>query len=335
MRYLLRLAAALFLLLLLVAPALAQGELIITDPGRRLDRQEVTDAANKLRQRGAAVAIYLVQSGGQDDFNRRLVQDDLARSDGSIGTDVIAIYAALDQQFSSIRYGDDWYDALGVNDNYDVIRQGDFNPGLANGEYTSAFTDALTAIDEAIASPPTPGGGTTINVNPGEAFNNFVLPSAGVAAVGAGAVVGGVVLSRRRRAAKTRATAELKLKEARENVATLITDLGRRFKDASDKAQYDKVSYAPADVARLSSAQQAAQQDFIKVQTSFDDAGEQLQRYATPTLEQINQVTTTYGQIESQARALSDQLATVEQMRAELDRLAQQAPGEIDRAKKA
>lgn len=325
MRHVIRLIAALALLLLFAAPAFAQGSLTITDPGRRLDRGAVERAAQPLLDRGAEVAVYLVQSGGDQDFIERLIEDGLARSDGAARSNMVAVYVALDQRFSAIRYGDGWYDALGVNDNYENIRSGDLNPGLADGDFTGAFVSALGAIEQAIVSPPSPDG--TINVD--------TAPIAAGGLALAAAAAGGAIVISRRRAAKTRAEALQRLQSAREAAATLITDLGRRFNDAAEKAQYDKVSYAPADVAQLARAQQAASQEFVKLQTSFDDIGEQLERFAKPTLEQYAQATAGYTQARAQAEQVSGQLAQVEQRRQELDALARQAPEEIARAKKS
>lgn len=331
MRVLLRMAAAaapLLLLLLLAAPARAQGQLIIVDPGGRLDRGAIEDAAAPLLNQGAEVALYLVQSGGEADFRERLVGDGLATESGLARTGMIAIYAALDQRYSGILYGDDWAYALGVNDNYDAIRQAEFNPGLSAGDYTGAFVDALGAIESAAANPPTAGGGTNVNVNP----TPIVVGGLGLAA----AAAGGVALSRRNAARRRRAALEQKLKEAREGAGALIAALGQRFRVAEEKAQFDKVSYAPEDVRRVGSLQGEARQSFAHVQGAFDDVGERLERYGDKaTDEQIGQATAAYAQVEQEARAVEAQIAAVEQLRVQLDEQAAQARGEVDRAKKS
>lgn len=334
-RYLFRLGAAVALLLLLAAPALAQGQLTITDLGQRLDEDAVREAAQPLVDRGALVAVYLVQSGGAEDFTDRLIEDDLARDSNTARSTMVAIYVALDQRYSEIRYGDEWSDALAVNENAELIRSDQLNPGLSDQDYTRGFTSALTAIDDAIANPPVPGGGTVINVDPGEAFSDFVLPVAGVAGVGVAAAVGGVALARRRRAAQVYATAQQRLKDAREGAGTLIAELGRRFNDATEKAKYDRVSYSPADVAQLAQLQQGVAQQFVAAQTSFDDIGENLDRYEKPTNEQLAQAAAGYDTVRANAEAVAQGLTQVEQRRQELDQLGQQAPGELDRAKKA
>lgn len=327
MRQLTRLAIAAALLLLLATPALAQGRVIIRDPGGRLDQGAVQQAARALVNKGATVAVYVVDGGGQDDFVERLVDDGLARGDGALLSNVVGIYVAVDDRYSSIAFGDQWSDALAVNDNYDVIRQGDLNPGLSDGDFTRGVSAALTAINAAIDNPPVPGGGTNINFDP----TPIVLGVGGLAAAG----VGGAVFMGRRRAAKARADAQGRLKEAREGAGALIAELGRRFKDAAEKAKYDKVSYAPDDVARVQKQQQQAAGRFVKVQELFDDVGEQLARYEKPSNEQLGQAAAGYDQVKAQAQQASDELKAVEQLRAQLDEQARHAREEIDRAKKA
>ncbi|NNJ08892.1 hypothetical protein EKD04_000970 [Chloroflexales bacterium ZM16-3] len=323
-RSILRLAAAVALLLLLAAPALAQGQLVITDPGGKLDRAAVQRAAQPLLNRGAEVAVYLVQSGGESDFTNRLTEDGLLR-DGLYRTKMIAIYVALDERYSVIGNGDDWNEALAVNDNRNLIRENDLNSGLSSGNYTGAFTSALGAIEQAIVSPPSPNGSLNVDTTP--------LAAGGLAA--AAAIAGGAIYASRRRKAKTKAEAERQLKEAKDGAAALITSLGQRFRNSEEKAQYDRVSYAPADVERLRVAQAAAQARFVKVQTGFDDVGEQLERYEKPQIAQVNASAAAYNQIRDQAQAVATDLVAVEQIRAELDDLARQAPEEIARAKKS
>ncbi|NTW03727.1 MAG: hypothetical protein HGA19_21045 [Oscillochloris sp.] len=326
-RYVLRLAAVAVLLLLLAVPTFAQGRLLITDPDNYLNQDSLEQAAQPLLNRGAEVAIYLVPSGDEDDFTDRLTEDGFL-SNGIQRTKMIAIYVALGGSggnHSSIRFGDGWNEALSVNDNYELIRQQDLNPGLSQGDYTLAFTSVLGGIEEAIVSPPSPNGSVNVNTAP--------LAAGGLAV--AAAVAGGALYVRRRRAAKTKAEAERQLKEAREGVAALITDLGQRFSNAQEKAQFDKVSYAPADIERLRATQAAAQARFVKVQTDFDDVGEQLERYAKPELAQLNASTAAYDQVRAEAEAVVNDLAAVEQLRKQLDDLARQAPEDISRAKKS
>jgi hypothetical protein len=325
-RYLLRLAAAAALLLLLAAPALAQGRLIITDPGGRLNRDALQRAAQPLIDRGAEVAIYLVQSGRDSDFVSRLSADGLV-SGSQARTRMVAIYVSIDDRFSAIRYGDAWNAALDVSigdtKNYERIRTQVLNPSLSDKNFTDAFGTTLAAVNKAIANPPSPNA--PIDTTP--------IAAGGLAV--ATAVAGGALYASRRRAAKIRADGERRLKDAREGAATLIADLGQRFRNAEEKAQYDQVSYAAPDVERLRAAQGAAQARFVKVQTSFDDVGERLDRDAKPDLARLAAAATAYDEVRAGAEAVSADIAAVDQIRAELDELARTAPEEIARAKKS
>lgn len=325
MRQLIRLAAALSLMLLLAVPVLAQGQLIVRDPGGRLDRNAVERAARPLLDRGAAVAVYVVDNGGPDDFTERLVDDGLVRSDGLMRTNAIAIYVALNQRYSEIGYGDDWNAALEVNDNAEYIRATALNPGLSAGDFTRGVTTALGAIEESIKNPPQPGGGINIDPTP------IVVGVGGLAALGAG----GYALARRRRAAKARNTAQQRLKDAREEAGALITALGQRFNAATEKAKFDRVSYPPAEVERLSQLQRAASDRFAAVQLRFKETAEQLERREKPTNEQLLQAAAAYEAIAAEARDVGEALAVVEQLRIELDAEVRQAREEVDRAKKA
>lgn len=334
-RALVRLTAVFALLGLLAGPAFAQSDLIIVDPGGNLDENAIRVAARPLLDRGAQVAIYLVQDGGDADFVNRLVADGLARDRNTARSNMVALYVALDQRFSSIRYGDGWNAALRTNNNVDSIRENAFNPGLADGDFTAAFADTLEAIDQAIANPPRPGGGTVINVDPTDVRNNILIPvAAGGAALAAG-TAGAFAYSRRRKALAELQAAEAQLQTAREGVATLITDLGQRFRTAEEKLQFDRVSYPAAEVERLSKAQRTAQQGFVQVQGAFKDIAEGLLRHEKPTVAQLTEAAEAYDSVRTQAQAVSDQLAKIEANRTELDALARQAQAELDRAKKA
>lgn len=325
MRYLIRIATAAALLLLLVAPVLAQGQTILVDPGGRLDESAVRAAARPLINRGATVAVYVVDQGGADDFTERMVDSGIARSDGALLSTVVALYVAIDSRYSEIAYGDEWTDALAVNNNADLIRRDQLNPGLSDGDFTRGVVDGLTAIERAIADPPTPGGGVNVNTGP------IAAGLVGLATAGAGAML----FLNRRRAAQARATAQQRLKDAREGAGAVIADLGRRFGDAAEKAKYDKVSYTAENVVRVQQAQAAATQHFVQVQGSFDDIDEDLARREKPTNEQLAEAAAKFDQVKAEAVAVSNELQAVEELRAQFDAQAREAREELDRAKKA
>ena len=325
MRRLIRFAVAVAFLLLLATPVLAQGRVIIEDPDGRLNQDAVRQAARPLVDRGAAVAIYIVPKGGDADAVQRLIAAGLARSNKVLLSNVICIYVAVNDRYSTIIYGDKWSDALAVNDNAAVIRKGDLGPGLSDGDYTRGFVTALGAIDKAIANPPVPGGGTIVDLMP------LIIGIGVLIVIG---VASSIFISRRR-AGQTRAEAQQRLKDAREGAGSLIAHLGRRFQDAAEKAKYDKVSYSAADVNRLQSLQREATERFTKLQGLFDDTGEQLERSAEPTNEQLTQATTGYEQVKIAAQEADVALKEVEALRVSLDEQARLAREELERAKKA
>lgn len=328
MKHLIRLGAVLALLLLLALPALAQsGSFVFHDTTGQLNRSQIQQAAQPLVRQGAKVAVYMVGSGGgADDFTERLTSDGLLRS-GLTDSNAVAIYVSTNPRYSAIRYGDNWNQALGTNNNYDTIRNNILNPGLSSGDFTKAFVNTLGAVANAITHPPQAGGGTTVNVN---------LVPVVVGAVGvAGVVGGGSLLLRRRRAQQTLADARGRFTEAKQAAGAAIADMGRALNDARDKAQFDKVSYGPADVQQLSVIQNTVEQNFAQAQVQFDDTGEAFERKANPTIADYDTGAEAYKQVQQHVAELRTQLGQAEELRRELDGLARQAPAEIDRAKKA
>ncbi len=327
MKSLWRLLATLVLLLLVAAPVLAQGSFIFTDEIGNLDQGQIQRAAQPLINRGAVVAIYMVRNGSNADLQRRLQADNLESSDGRLRQGLIAIYVGLDNRFSAIRFEDRWNEALATNDNVVAIRNNRLNPGLAAGDFSQAYADTLGAIEEAIQSPPRPGGGNVFNVN--------LIPVVIGVFVLIGLFVVGGVIGRRRAAARALANARQQFTEAQQRVGSAIAEMGQMLRTADEKAQFDRVSYSTADVERLAQAQQALKQRFADAQVTFDDIGENLARYATPTVAQYKEAAQGYTQLQTQIAELRTQLDQINATRVELDRLAQQAPQEIDRAKKS
>jgi hypothetical protein len=326
----LRWIAPLVVVLLLAAPVLAQGQLIFRDDAGVLDRSRIERAAQPLLDRGALVAVYTTPNGNETDFQQRLEQDGLARG-GGVNPNMIAIYVSFNPRYSAIRFGDRWNQALGTNNNYESIRTAELNPGLAAGDATSGFVNALAAIDRAIESPPRPGGGTTVNVN--------LIPL----------VLGGlfVVLllflgpglwraySRRREAARAFANARRAAEEARQQAGAAIADMGQALQDARAKAEYDRLSYTADDVRQLAEWQASAEAQFVRAQEQFDRAGETLAATRAPTQADYEAAAAAYTQIAQEVAAARAVLEQAEARRAELDKINAAAPGEVDRAKKA
>jgi len=319
------------LLLLLATPALAQGgRLVYHDDAGRLDRSRVQSAAQPLINRGATVAVYAEDSGGAAAFQQRLEQDGLA-SGASIGNNVIAIFVSLQDRYSAIRFGDQWNAALATNDNYEQIRKNELNAGLSASSFSDGFVKALNAIDQAIASPPTVGGGTEINFNP----TPLVLGVIFLVLLFVGGPLVWRSLSKRRAAAQAYASARQAAEDARKRAGAAIADMGQVMKNAQEKAQYDQVSYPAAEVAQLARVQGTAEAQFVKAQEQFDNAGEALAATREPTQEAYQAATSAYGAVTELVEQARDTLDQAEARRAELDKLNAAAPGEVDRAKKS
>ncbi|MCS6937837.1 MAG: chromosome partitioning protein ParA [Roseiflexus sp.] len=324
------LALLALLMIVLVAPTLAQSNPTIIDETESLDRAAVRRAAQPLVDRGARVGVFLVQRGGENDALRRYQRAGLA-SGSAINADTIAIYVSFNPRYSEIAYGDRWNAALRTNDNAETIRQNQLNPGLASGNATRGVVDALTAIERSIASPPVPAGGTTININP-------VPIVAGVIFLVLLAVAGPTLWSgfqRRRAAAKALEAARAATEEARRLASSAIVDLSQALRSAQEKAKFDRVSYAEADVRQLAAMQSDVEQRFARVQERFAETEKSLVLRKTLVQADYEAAAQQYRQIAQEATAIRERLAQVEARRAELDRIAQAAPGEVDKAKKA
>ncbi|MEF3274694.1 MAG: TPM domain-containing protein [Chloroflexus sp.] len=326
MRAAIRWLIGIVLSLWLIVPVWAQGRLVLIDQTGRLNTTAVQTAAEPLIRRGAQVAVYIVDRGGEADFERRLIADGLARSDGAVRANLIAIYVAVDDRYSAIFFGDEWNAALAVNDNYETIRLTQLNPALAAGDFTRGVTNALTAIEAAIVNPPRPGNGVTINTD----LTPVVVGGLGLAA----AAAAGAGLYQLRRRNQTRRAAEKRLQTAREQASALIVQLGARFAKAVEQAKFDRVSYAPAAIAELEQMLAAAQGAFSDLKIAFDEVGERLNREAKPSLESLAAAATAYEQLLTKAEIVQERLSALEQRRAELEAQVRQAHEEVNQAKK-
>ena len=315
-------------LLLTVTTALAQGRLVVVDEPGLLDQGQIAQAAQSLLDRGAVVAVYMVANGGQADFTRRLASVELERN-GLLDDNVIAIYVALNDNggYSELAAGSRWDSALtGAND-LEVIRETQLNPGLVAGNFTDGFVNALRAIDQAIASPTAPATGTT-------GRRNFFVPVLLVVLVLLGMFGGWAVFRRRRAATQALSAARQQADDQRRDVGVTLADIGRLLRMADEKAQFDRLSYTPADVQRLSEMQQQVQRQFVAVQARFKQVGDTLEQQASPTIADYDQAQQGYTEVQQLVTALHEQLEQLNARRVELDNLAAQASETIDSAKK-
>lgn len=332
-KHLLRFLGVVGMLLLLAAPTQAQNsQFTCTDATDRLDCSRIQAAAKPLIDRGAEVAVYMVSRGDSSgaDFIDRLRADDFASGD-TIDGELIAVYVSLDPRYAEIRGGDRWNAALLPNDNITTIRTTKLVPALAAGKFTDGFVDTLAAIDTSIASPPQSGtsaqppalGGGGTDTRP-LAWSVF-----GVAALAGG----GYAAFRGRKAWKAWSEARWFAEDAKQTAGEAIVELDRALEASRAKAEYDRLSYAAADVAQLAAIQQSVETQFTQVQTDFTAVGERLGRHARPPLADYQTAASGYTAIKQRIVTLRAQLATNDATRQQLDTLATQVPAAIEQAK--
>ncbi|MEO7911351.1 MAG: hypothetical protein ABIV47_17030 [Roseiflexaceae bacterium] len=334
-RLLPRLVVVCTLLLLLAAPARAQGRFRCDDNADRLDCARIEAAAKPLLDRGAAVAVYMVRRGDSSgaDFRARLRNDGLMAGE-IVNASLVAIYVSIDPRYAELRGGDSWNAALLPGDNISTIRTSKLVPALAAGTFTDGYIDTLAAIEASIASPPQP------SANP-PALPQVATGAAGgdstPLAVGALVIValagGGYATLRWRKARQTLAEARWYCTQAKQEAGAAIVELGSALQVDRDKADYDQLSYAAADVKQLADTQRATTEQFAQIQTRFDDTGERLARLARPPVADYTTASTGYQQVRMDADALCEQLMANERLRQTLDALAQQAPAELAQAR--
>lgn len=334
----LRLLVPLAWLLLVVSPALAQqGRLTIEDETGQLDRAAVEAAAAPLLRRGANVGVFLIERGGENDALARYRRAGLA-SGSDVLADTIAIYVSFDPRYSEIAHGDRWNAALSTNDNSEIIRQNQLNPGLASGDYTAAVVNTFTAVERSIVQPPTPSGGTTV-INEGDEvnvdFTPLVVGGAGIAALALGGPAVYRSYRRRRQEREIFERARSRAEEAKRKAGSAIADLAQELQAAREKAAFDRVSYSAADTEHLAQLHAAAEERFVAAQERFSSANESLALNKAPTAQQYEEVAGVFDGVAQMVEEARAPLAEAEARRAELDRLNQAAPGEVDRAKKA
>ncbi len=318
-------------LLLTVTTALAQGRLVVVDDPGLLDQEQIAQAAQPLLDRGAVVAVYMVANGGQADFTRRLRAAELERN-GRLDDNVIAIYVALNAEggYSELAAGSRWDAALTGAHDLEVIRETQLNPDLVAGNFSDGFVNALHAFDQALASPTASAPGPTARPN---LFAPMALVVLGL--LGLLGLFGGWSVFRRRRAAtQVLSAARQQTDDQRRDVGLALADIGRLLRMADEKAQFDRLSYTPTDVQRLSEIQQQVQQQFVAVQARFTQVGDTLAQQASPTLADYDQARQGYAEVQHLVTALQEQLEQLNARRVELDHLADQAAETIDRAKK-
>lgn len=129
------------------AHAQDEEQFIFVDEVGGLSEDEIRAAAQPLIDRGAVVAVYLVQAGEQAAFDRYLRSQDLLRGENFYDP-LVGIFVSLDDRYSEIAYGYAWQDPL--NRRAETIRN-DMSGNLRDGAYDLAFAQALQALNIALS----------------------------------------------------------------------------------------------------------------------------------------------------------------------------------------
>lgn len=142
---------ALVIALFLTSTAFAQGRLFINDPLNQIRQPDVIrQAAAPLIERDALVVVYVKARGNDADFIQLLKRDGFVRSDGKARVELIAIYVAIADNYSALRYGERWRDQL--DGRYQQILRDHLSRPLSSPNLSQDIGAALAAV-EASAEP--------------------------------------------------------------------------------------------------------------------------------------------------------------------------------------
>lgn len=150
-----KLLLILLLVLLRTLVSLAQDEehtngsfSIVNNSGEAIDTTAVEQAAqNLVNQYRADVVIYVFANGNSDTFTQELSAAGLG-GDFSANAWTLAIFVATAQPYSEIRLGSN-FDRINVDD----LRTNALNPLLRESNFTQAFVNTLTTVNQQMSNP--------------------------------------------------------------------------------------------------------------------------------------------------------------------------------------
>lgn len=141
--------AGLLFALVLVATAFAQGRLLIDDPLDQIRQPSlIQQAAAPLIERVAIVVVYVKARGNDADFIQLLKRDGFVRSDGKARVELIAIYVAIADNYSALRFGERWRDQL--DGQYQQILREYLSQPLSSPNLSQDIGAALAAVDASV-----------------------------------------------------------------------------------------------------------------------------------------------------------------------------------------
>ncbi len=149
MRPYLSLVLCLLIATLVGSPVFAQGRLLIHDPLNQLRQPAlIQQAAAPLIERGAIVVVYVKARGNDADFIQLLKRDGLVRSDGKARVELVAIYVAIADNYSALRYGERWQ--MQLDDQYQQILRKHLSQPLSSPNLSQDISAALAAVEASV-----------------------------------------------------------------------------------------------------------------------------------------------------------------------------------------
>lgn len=299
--------------LLVVGPALAQGARpLIDDPDKLFaDTAAIQAAAQRLAGEGADVVVIGVRDAGanpQSYLDRRLQQLGVAPNARALAGNQIVFFVAPRPGFSGIFFVPQYKQKL--QSVYQSINTQQMRPFFTREDYSGGMVAGIDAVRTTLNPPTSPvvwvGGGA-------------------LALVAAGAVAG-PALRRRKTAAESLAAARRSMEESRRAAGVALADLGQRVTAAREKAQYDRISYAPADAERVGTLQQQGESLFVRAQSAFDAAEQTRTEQTNPGAGDFESLAAKYAEIRQIAEEAVTPIEQAERLRATLDDAAGGAP---------
>lgn len=311
--------------LVFATPVAAQsGTVSILDPDNLLGSgaSSVDEAAQRLAASGADVIVIAGgASAGSDDSgarqfaNQLMVDNGLAPSIDQLQPNQILFYVATNAQITGILFGSRWKATL--DPVWQQVRVEQMDPRFSRGDIAGGFVGGIDAIQTTISPPPP-------NRTPLYLLGGVLL----IAAIGFATFP---LIRRRREAATAVADANRRLEQARREAGAALADLGQLVQSAEDKAQFDRVSYATADIERLDELQSRGVGLFRDAQTTFKEAEEQRATAAPTAAADIDKLTQRYRGVQQQVKAAIGPVREAEQLRVELDARGVAATGPTTR----
>jgi uncharacterized membrane protein YgcG len=324
---------------------------VVSDDTGTVDRVQVNQAAESLKQLGIEPLVVLARSSfGQDidTFARRAIADYGLSTGGALDPDLFAVVVALDIRRDIIVYGDRLKPVMeqprGNGTLADYLRVTYLEPDLAGGQYTRAFVQTLSRAAREIdlyRNPPptaTPQPPVITQVDTTAIGNALIICLVILLVVGALTIFGPMLWRRYtqvREAAARRRALQAQLAQARSVAADMITDLDFP-PNPEEQLQYRFLALSlgqerPDQLADITRQYRQMYDRVAHALALYNDLG---QRQFT-TEEELSWAIAQYQTVQNEVRAASDFLKQLDELGRQVEAQIAAAPHEVDAAKKA